>query len=263
MYLMLKYLANLTIGSFKMSASLITGVQKFWAPDRSSIIFGSICLTCGNVLQITSIMQTAPEDGFTGRCRFAVPKHGYYFMSHFLGPRIVVHVFLLLSMYSYCYLCILIVRTCILIFVYVFLLLSMYSYCYLCILIVIYVFLIFVHVFLSLSMYSYCFYVFLFFLCILIVIYVFLLFVHVILSLSMYSYCYLCILIVRPCILIFVYVFLFCLCILIVVYVFLLLSMYSYCYLCILIVIYVLLEAATLTEVFPCFFLSCNANARV
>ena len=67
-----------------------------------------------------------------------------------------------------------------------------------------------------------------------------------------------------------------CLCILllsmylIVVYVFLLLSMYSYCSsmyfyccLCILIVAYVFLDAATLTEVFPCFFLGCKANARV
>ena len=61
-------------------------------------------------------------------------------------------------------------------------------------------------------------------------------FVHVFLTLSVYSYCCLCILIVRPCILI------VCLCILIVVYVF--------------------LDAATLTEVFPCFFLGCKANAR-
>ena len=59
-------------------------------------------------------------------------------------------------------------------------------------------------------------------------------------------------------------------CILNVVYVFLLWSMcsycssmYSYCCLCILIVVYVFLEAATLTEVFPCFFLGCKANARV
>ena len=75
----------------------------------------------------------------------------------------------------------------------------------------------------------------------------------------MYSYCCLCtcIIIVRPCILI-------------VVYVFLLLSMYSYCSsmysygcLCILIVVHVFLDAATLTEVFPCFFLGCKANARV
>jgi len=29
------------------------------------------------------------------------------------------------------------------------------------------------------------------------------------------------------------------------------------------IVVYVFLDAATLTEVFPCFFLSCKANARV
>jgi len=38
------------------------------------------------------------------------------------------------------------------------------------------------------------------------------------------------------------------------------LSMYSYCYLC---VVYVFLDAATLIEVFPCFFLRCKANARV
>ena len=61
-----------------------------------------------------------------------------------------------------------------------------------------------------------------------------------------------------------------CLCILNVVYVFLLWSMYSYCSsmysyccLCILIVVYVFLDAATLTEVFPCFFLGCKANVRV
>ena len=54
------------------------------------------------------------------------------------------------------------------------------------------------------------------------------------------------------------------------VYVFLLLSMYSYCssmysYGClsILIVVYVFLDAATQTEVSPCFFLGCKANARV
>ena len=46
-------------------------------------------------------------------------------------------------------------------------------------------------------------------------------------------------------------------------YVFLSLSMYSYCCLCIHTVVYVFLDAATLTEVFPCFFLSCKANARV
>ena len=67
----------------------------------------------------------------------------------------------------------------------------------------------------------------------------------------------LCILIVRPCILNVVYVFLlwsmysYCS------------SMYSYCCLCILIVVYVFLVAATLDEVFPCFFLGCKANARV
>ena len=57
----------------------------------------------------------------------------------------------------------------------------------------------------------------------------------------------------------------------VVVYVFLLEeAMYCYCYLCILIVsvciiivVYIFLDAATLTEVFPCFFLSCKANARV
>jgi len=60
------------------------------------------------------------------------------------------------------------------------------------------------------------------------------------------------------------------LCIFIVVYVFLFLSMYSYCSsmysyrcLCTLIVGYVFLYAATLTEVFPCFFLGCKANARL
>ena len=67
-------------------------------------------------------------------------------------------------------------------------------------------------------------------LCIIIVVYVFLLFVHVFLLWSMYSYCS---------------------------------SMYSYCCLRILIVVYVFLDAATLTEVFPCFFLGCKANARV
>ena len=80
-----------------------------------------------------------------------------------------------------------------------------------------------------------------------IVIYVFLL------KKSMYS----CILIVRPCILN-------------VVHVFLLLSIYSYCSsmysyrcLCILIVVHIFLDATTLTEVFPCFFFGCKANARV
>ena len=67
-------------------------------------------------------------------------------------------------------------------------------------------------------------------LCIIIVVYVFLLSVHVFLTLSMYSYCS---------------------------------SMYSYCSLCILIVVHVFLDAATLTEVFPCFLLGCKANARV
>ena len=45
------------------------------------------------------------------------------------------------------------------------------------------------------------------------------------------------------------------LCIVIVVYVYLLLVY--------VIVVYVFLDAATLTEVFLCFFLSCKANARV
>ena len=47
------------------------------------------------------------------------------------------------------------------------------------------------------------------------------------------------------------------------IYVFLLEeSMYSYCCLCILVVrLCVFLDAATLTEVFPCFFLICKANA--
>ena len=77
-----------------------------------------------------------------------------------------------------------------------------------------------------------------------------------------------CNLIVRPCILNVVYVFLLlsmysygssmysycCLCCS---------SMYSYCCLCILILVYVFLDAATLTEVFPCFFLGCKANSRV
>jgi hypothetical protein len=58
------------------------------------------------------------------------------------------------------------------------------------------------------------------------------------------------------------------LCILNFVYVFLFLSMYFYCSsmysylcLCILTVVHVFLDAATLTEVFPCFFLCCKANA--
>jgi len=47
----------------------------------------------------------------------------------------------------------------------------------------------------------------------------------------------------------------------VVIYVFLLEeAMYSYRCLC---VMYVFLVAATLTEVFPCFFLNCKANARV
>ena len=71
------------------------------------------------------------------------------------------------------------------------------------------------------------------------------------------------------------------LCIIIVIYVYLLLvyvfflKLYctacsitwkhvSLCYSCLCVVyVHVLLDAATLTEVFPCFFLSCKANARV
>ena len=45
------------------------------------------------------------------------------------------------------------------------------------------------------------------------------------------------------------------LCIVIVIYIYLLLVY--------VIVVYVFLDAATLTEVFPCFLLSCKANARV
>jgi hypothetical protein len=92
------------------------------------------------------------------------------------------------------------------------------------------------------------------------------------------SYCCLCILIVRPCILIVRPCILIVRpCILIVVYVFLLFvrvflllsmysycsSMYSYCCLCFLIFVYVFLDAATLTEGFPCSFLGCKTNARV
>jgi hypothetical protein len=73
---------------------------------------------------------------------------------------------------------------------------------------------------------------------------------------SMYSYCCLCIPIVRPYILNVVYVFL-----LLSMYSYCS-SMYSYCCLCVLIVFYVFLYAATLTEVFLCFFLGCKANAR-
>ena len=47
------------------------------------------------------------------------------------------------------------------------------------------------------------------------------------------------------------------------VHVFISLSTYTYCCLCILIVVHVFLDAATLTEVFPCVFLSCKANAGV
>ena len=73
----------------------------------------------------------------------------------------------------------------------------------------------------------------------------------------MCSYCCLCILIVRPCILNVVHVFL-----LLSMYSYSL-SMYSYHFLCILVVVYVFLDAATLTEGFACFFFGCKANARV
>jgi hypothetical protein len=74
----------------------------------------------------------------------------------------------------------------------------------------------------------------------------------------MYFYCKsLCFLIVRPCILNIVYVFL-----LLSMYSYCS-SMYSYCCLCILIVVYIFLDAATLTEVFPSFFFCFMVNARV
>jgi len=93
----------------------------------------------------------------------------------------------------------------------------------------------------------------------------------------MYSHCYvLCILIVMFCVfllLCFMYSYCYVLCILIVMFYVSLLScfMYSYCY------IYVFLltsmfcslysanwhSPATLTDVLPCFFFSCMANARV
>ena len=98
----------------------------------------------------------------------------------------------------------------------------MYSYCCLCIHIVVYVFLLLV--------------------------YVFFLLVCVFLLLSVYSYCCLFLLLV--------YVFL------LLVYVFLSLTMYSYRCLCIHTVVYVFLDAATLTEFFPCFFLSCKAKCQ-
>ena len=78
----------------------------------------------------------------------------------------------------------------------------------------------------------------------------------------MYSHCCLCILIVRPCILVVVYVYLLlsmysyrCLCILIVVYVFLS-SMYTYCCLRI-------LRRGYPDWGFSVLFLGCKANARV
>jgi len=44
---------------------------------------------------------------------------------------------------------------------------------------------------------------------------------------------------------------------------YILIVIYIYLLLVYVIVVYVFLDAATLTEVFPCFFLSCKANARV
>ena len=95
---------------------------------------------------------------------------------------------------------------------------------------------------------------------ILIVVYLFLLFVRVFLTLSMYSYFCLCI-IVRPCILNVVCVFL-------LLSVYYCSSMYSYRCLCILIVVYVFLDAATLTFsfYFPFSFIqlgSCSSQPLV
>ena len=42
-----------------------------------------------------------------------------------------------------------------------------------------------------------------------------------------------------------------------------LIFIYYYLLLVYVIVVYVFLDAATLTDVFPCFFFSCKANARV
>jgi len=91
-------------------------------------------------------------------------------------------------------------------------------------------------------------------LCVLCVVYVFVCVVYVFYVFSMYFY-------------VFSMYSMCCLCILCVVYVFYVFSMYSVCCLCVvyvfLCVVYVFLDAATLTEVFPCFFLSCKANTRV
>ena len=65
------------------------------------------------------------------------------------------------------------------------------------------------------------------------------------------QYCNLCIFIVRVYVLLLLSMYSYCS------------SMYSYCCLCILIVVYVFLDTATLTEVFPCFFLGCKVNVRV
>jgi len=74
---------------------------------------------------------------------------------------------------------------------------------------------------------------------------------------SMYSYFCVCILIVSLCILNVVYVLLF-----LSMYYYCS-SMYSYCCLCITTIVYVLLDAATLTDVFPRFFLGWKASDRV
>jgi hypothetical protein len=132
-----------------------------------------------------------------------------------------------------------------------------YVVCFCC---YVYVFLLLCYVFLLLC------------LCILIVM------LCILIVMFMYSYCYVCVFLLLCCVFL-----LLCLCILTVMF------MYSYCYLyvflllclcilivmlCILIVMYVLFcifcfhranrhTSATLTEVFPCFFLNCKANARV
>jgi hypothetical protein len=101
-------------------------------------------------------------------------------------------------------------------------------------------------------------------LCILCVVYVSICVVYVYFVFSMYFVCCLRILCV-------IYVFCvlsvyFCvlsMCFYVLYMYFYVLSMYSMSCLCILFVVYVFLDAATLTEVFPCFFLSCKANARV
>jgi len=85
-----------------------------------------------------------------------------------------------------------------------------------------------------------------------------------------------CVIVLVICVLVFTVFVLFCLCIFIIFmvlfnfvsYVFLLLRICILIVMCILFCIYCFHRAnwhssATLTEVFPCFFLSCKANARV